>query len=412
MPGNAALTVSQLNNYVQRSLQRDPLLRDVAVIGEISNMHSHSSGLLFFSLKDENAMISCVLFPENLDAISVMPRDGMRVFVRGGVSLYERNGQYRLVVRQLHPNGEGVLYERLRRLHEKLAKEGVFSGAKRQLPLRIDTLGVVTSPSGAALQDVLTVSLRRDARLSVLLAPTRVQGATAVEEIVRAINTLDQIDRVSVIIVARGGGSIEDLWAFNEEPVVRAIASCKKPIITAVGHETDTTLSDLAADLRAPTPSAAAEMAVVSRVDTEQKLAAMRRQFYATIQASINEHSSCLRLAAARYEACHPHVRLEGLRQRVQGCRTELNTMIRRIVSQEKNKTCSLLEAFSLMNPWSVLDRGYAIIERNAEHLTSAKDLRTGDMVRLRFADGIALATILESGGKMDGFKEAKTDDI
>ena len=258
--GKLTLSVSQLNEYVRRTIQMDPMLHGIELRGEISNLKFHQTGTLFFTLKDESAAISCVMYASDAERLSAAPFDGMRAVVSGSVGFYVRGGQMQFYASGLRAEGIGVLYERLTALREKLSKEGLFDSArKRRIPLWPDTVGVVSSPTGAVIHDIMNVSLRRDPQSQIILCPVRVQGIGSADEVVQAIRLLERMEHVSVIIVARGGGSMEDLWTFNEECVVRAVAGCLKPVISAVGHETDVTLCDLAADLRAPTPSAAAE---------------------------------------------------------------------------------------------------------------------------------------------------------
>ena len=280
MAAKLELTVSQLNEYVRRMFQMDPMLRAIELKGEISNLKFHQSGALFFTMKDENAAISCVMYASDVDGLQSMPFEGMRAVASGSVALYARSGQYQFVVKHIHAQGIGVLYERLQMLREKLGREGLFEPErKRALPPYPDTIGVVSSPTGAVIHDILNVSLRRNPNAHILLCPVRVQGIGADEEVSAAIRMLEKLDHVSVIIVARGGGSMEDLWTFNEENVVRAVAMSRKPIVSAVGHETDVTLCDLAADLRVPTPSAAAECVVPIRGDVVLRLKACAKAF-------------------------------------------------------------------------------------------------------------------------------------
>ena len=277
MAAKLELTVSQLNEYVRRMFQMDPMLRAIELKGEISNLKFHQSGALFFTMKDENAAISCVMYADEAENLQAMPFEGMRATASGSVALYARGGQYQFVVKRLHAQGVGVLYERLQMLKEKLGREGLFAPErKRALPRYPDTVGVVSSPTGAVIHDILNVSLRRNPNARILLCPVRVQGVGADEEVAAGIRMLERLEHVSVIIVARGGGSMEDLWTFNEESVVRAVAMCKKPVVSAVGHETDVTLCDLAADLRVPTPSAAAECVTPIWDDVAASVEAMR----------------------------------------------------------------------------------------------------------------------------------------
>ena len=262
------VSVTQLNEYVRRTLASDPMLRGLSLRGEISNFKRHTSGHLYFSLKDENARIACVMFRQHAFGLRMQPRDGMRVVLDGAVSLYAQGGQYQFYAESMRPDGVGDLYLRFEQLKAELEREGLFDPSlKKPLPLLPRTVGVVTSPTGAAVRDIVSVSSRRNPGVHLLLCPASVQGDSAAGEIVRAIKTLDRLPEVDVIIVGRGGGSIEELWAFNEEAVARAIFACRTPVVSAVGHETDFTIADFVADLRAPTPSAAAERAVPVRDD-------------------------------------------------------------------------------------------------------------------------------------------------
>ncbi|MDO5300809.1 MAG: exodeoxyribonuclease VII large subunit, partial [Clostridia bacterium] len=307
MASKLSLSVSQLNEYVRRMFQLDPMLRTIEVRGEISNLKFHQTGTLFFTLKDENAAISCVMYAQDAARLQAEPFEGMRAVVTGSVGLYAKGGQYQLYAAALRAQGVGVLYERLLALKAKLAAEGLFDAdRKRPIPGFADTIGVVSSPTGAVIHDILNVSLRRDPQARILLCPVRVQGIGAADEVAHAIRLLERLDGVSVIIVARGGGSMEDLWTFNEESVVRAVAACRKPVVSAVGHETDVTLCDLAADLRAPTPSAAAECVVARRDDVCAQIASMKQALRDAATARLDQQEASLRLAAARLAAQHP----------------------------------------------------------------------------------------------------------
>ncbi len=440
MPAERALSVSQLNEYVRRSLQMDPMLSRVTVRGEISNLKYHQTGMLFFSLKDEAAALSCIMFAEDAAMLRTMPFEGMRATVTGSVGLYVKSGQYRLTARALQPDGLGVLYERLQQLTEKLSREGLFAQERKQaLPDRVDTLGVVTSPTGAVLHDIINVSRRRNPHARILLYPVRVQGAGAAEEIAAGIEALNRIDRVSVIIVARGGGSIEDLWEFNDERVARACAASSVPIISAVGHETDHTLCDLASDMRAPTPSAAAELAM-PRLDEQmlrlqQAQAGLRQMMKKRLTASRQQ----LMLVRASLSAHHPAREMQNRKMRLEQLRTLMNqrmhgmvqAMSAQVSMQKKDlehlhprkrfgevqarfeslcaqfrqgqaelmqkKKQELEQAardLELLSPYAVLRRGYTIVERGGQPVVRADGLRCGDRITVRFADGKAQAEV------------------
>ena len=272
-------TVAQVNTYVKNMFSQDYLLNRIYVRGEVSNCKYHGSGHIYFSLKDESGSISCVMFAGWRKGLAFPMRDGQRVIVLGSVSVYERSGSYQLYAKEIIPDGTGRLYEEYERLRRELEEMGMFAQEYKQpIPFYVKRLGIVTAPTGAAVQDIRNVALRRNPYVQLILYPAQVQGEGAADSIVRGIEALDRLG-VDVLIVGRGGGSIEDLWAFNEEKVARAIFNCQTPVISAVGHETDTTIADFAADLRAPTPSAAAELAVTDMRGLLTRMQTYQRSF-------------------------------------------------------------------------------------------------------------------------------------
>lgn len=392
-----SLSVSQLNEYVRRTLQLDPMLGQVELKGEISNLKLHQSGTLFFTMKDEQAAISCVMYASDVENLRTPPFEGMRAVARGGVGLYVRGGQYQFYARALRADGVGALYERLLALKEKLAAEGLFDEArKRPLPLLPDTVGVVSSPTGAVIHDILNVSLRRNPNARMLLCPARVQGVGAADEVARAIRTLDATDGVSVIIVARGGGSLEDLWAFNEEEVVRAVARCKKPVVSAVGHETDVTLCDLAADLRAPTPSAAAECVVPVTSELQERIEGELGALCGAMRMRLSQARAALRLLDARLTSNRPANRLAMERARLREAVGRLARAEADRLRQCGDRLAAARDRLALLSPYGVLARGYAIVLRDGQAVQSAAALAPGERVVLRFADGGAQARIEE----------------
>ena len=396
MAANLELTVSQLNEYVRRMFQMDPMLRAIELKGEISNLKFHQSGALFFTMKDENASISCVMYSGDVDGLQAMPFEGMSAVASGSVALYVRGGQCQFVVKRMRAQGVGVLYERLQMLKEKLGREGLFEPErKRALPPYPDTTGVVSSPTGAVIHDILNVSLRRNPDAHILLCPVRVQGIGADEEVVEAIHLLERLEHVSVIIVARGGGSMEDLWTFNEERVVRAVAMCKKPIVSAVGHETDVTLCDLAADLRAPTPSAAAECVVPVRDEMLNKIEIMRRQMQESARNAVAERQNALKLAQIKLSANHPSLTIRRQEERLA---QRMDTLLRAAERQIQNRQTRLetqTAALELLSPYAALKRGYAIVQNAGRAISKAGGLCVGDEVTVRFADGVIHAEVL-----------------
>ena len=396
MAANLELTVSQLNEYVRRMFQMDPMLRAIELKGEISNLKFHQSGALFFTMKDENASISCVMYSGDVDGLQAMPFEGMRAVASGSVALYVRGGQCQFVVKRMRAQGVGVLYERLQMLKEKLGREGLFEPErKRALPPYPDTIGVVSSPTGAVIHDILNVSLRRNPDAHILLCPVRVQGIGADEEVVEAIHLLERLEHVSVIIVARGGGSMEDLWTFNEERVVRAVAMCKKPIVSAVGHETDVTLCDLAADLRAPTPSAAAECVVPVRDEMLNKIEIMRRQMQESARNAVAERQNALKLAQIKLSANHPSLTIRRQEERLAQRMDALLRAAERQIQNRQTRLETQTAALELLSPYAALKRGYAIVQNAGRAISKAGGLCVGDEVSVRFADGVIHAEVL-----------------
>ena len=396
MAANLELTVSQLNEYVRRMFQMDPMLRAIELKGEISNLKFHQSGALFFTMKDENASISCVMYSGDVDGLQAMPFEGMRAVASGSVALYVRGGQCQFIVKRMRAQGVGVLYERLQMLKEKLGREGLFEPErKRALPPYPDTIGVVSSPTGAVIHDILNVSLRRNPDAHILLCPVRVQGIGADEEVVEAIHLLERLEHVSVIIVARGGGSMEDLWTFNEERVVRAVAMCKKPIVSAVGHETDVTLCDLAADLRAPTPSAAAECVVPVRDEMLNRIEIMRRQMQEIARNAVAERQNALKLAQIKLSANHPSLTIRRQEERLAQRMDALLRAAERQIQNRQTRLETQTAALELLSPYAALKRGYAIVQNAGRAISKAGGLCVGDEVTVRFADGVIHAEVL-----------------
>lgn len=401
MSGKLTLTVSQLCEYIRRMLQLDPMLHGVELKGEISNLKFHQTGTLFFTLKDENAAVNCVMYASDAAKLQAAPFEGMRAVVSGSVGLYVRGGQMQFYASALRAEGVGVLYTRLLALKEKLSKEGLFEARrKRPLPPYPDTIGVVSSPTGAVIHDIMNVSLRRDPQARILLCPVRVQGIGAADEVVQAIRLLESIDHVSVIIVARGGGLMEDLWTFNEESVVRAVAACKKPVVSAVGHETDVTLCDLAADLRAPTPSAAAECVTPVRSETLAQLAAMREVLSGAIDWQTEQKEASLRLLEARLSACSPQKRLDMEAERLAQKRAQLGRAMDARFSLADAALAQRGRELDMLSPYRVLARGYAIVTKDGAAVRSSAQIAGGDAVTIRFASGMADAQIVSICGE------------
>ena len=387
----------------------DPVLRAIELKGEISNLKFHQSGALFFTMKDEQAAISCVMYANDAENLQAMPFEGMRVVASGSVALYARGGQYQFVVKALHTQGVGVLYERLQLLKDKLGRQGLFdSERKKRIPAYPNTIGVVSSPTGAVIHDILNVSLRRDPNARILLCPVRVQGIGADDEVARAIELLDQLEHVSVIIVARGGGSMEDLWTFNEERVVRAVAACHKPIVSAVGHETDVTLCDLAADLRTPTPSAAAECVVPLREKTSEWLKNAKQELFESARRQLWERQHKLALLQMQLTANRPGKKIEKQKVQLDAATKAFHQAIRKKLEENKRNLERQKMAMRLLSPYAALERGYAIVQMDGR-IVRASALHTGDSITLRFADGTVAASITREAGN-DGIQKENAD--
>ncbi len=405
------LSVSDLNEYVRRTLAADPALRNVKLRGEISNFKRHSSGHWYFTLKDERCRINAVMFRQNAMRMSLRPVDGMAVVVTGTVGLYSESGAYQIYCDNMRPEGVGSLYQQFEALKRRLSQEGLFDAQrKRPLPWRPRKVAVVTSRTSAVLHDICRVSARRDPGVPLVLLPVQVQGQGAAEEIAAAIRRAGRLPEVDVIITGRGGGSMEDLWAFNEETVARAIAESPVPVVSAVGHETDVTIADFAADVRASTPSNAAELVVPDREETLAGLRGLRRHITQAMTAQLREKR--LMLLRMRERAAHnsPEIRLTALRQRVTQARAALNQgMQGRIteltprlamarirldnaVDQALRNTADQIRRdrtkLAALDPSAVLRRGYALVEAENGLVTSVKQANQTPRMNLRFYDG------------------------
>lgn len=393
-----ALTVSELNEYVRRLLAGDALLRNLEVSGEISGYKHHISGHRYFSLKDAGARVQCVMFRQNAMNLNFQPQDGMRVRVRASASLFPRDGNYQLYVSAMEKSGVGELYLRFEALKEKLMKEGLFDPAiKRPLPLMPRCIGIVTSRTGAAIRDMIRIARRRMPNVQILVAPCAVQGVEAAAEIVQAIARLNDDGRAQVILCGRGGGSIEDLWAFNEECVARAIAASQIPVISCVGHETDFTIADFVADVRAATPSMAAELAVPVATEMQKQIAdAMVR-----VRTGLQHANQLRRLELNRICAGplfrDPQALLTGKPRR------QLEELWRRGAEAQRERMRSVRASLdrlgsklAALDPEGVLERGYACVWHQNRILTSAAELTREMTVYIQMRDGGAKAQILE----------------
>ncbi|MGI6192618.1 MAG: exodeoxyribonuclease VII large subunit [Christensenellales bacterium] len=389
------LSVTQLNEYVGGMLAHDPLLRNVKLTGEVSNFRVTASGHAYFALKDEQSLIRCVMFKSDLSRLSRLPEDGSAVIIGGYVSLYAKDGQYQFYARTLELAGAGELFLRFERTKKKLEERGWFDPSiKKPLPKIPRTVGVVTSATGAVLHDILNVAKRRFPGYDILLAPAAVQGSEAPAELAAAIAALDGVDSVSVIIVARGGGSMEDLWAFNDERVAKAIYDCKKPVVSAVGHETDFTIADFVADLRAPTPSAAAELVWPMLSERLDELYTLVFRMERAVHRNITQQRAAL---AEAYSALLPNDPIRAVERDMQTLDHLAARMIAAVKGQSRMFWSALSECGAKLDassPLSTMKRGYAYVERSGKGVVSAAELSPGAEISLTFADGKAQATV------------------
>ncbi len=395
MAAEWVLTVSQLNEYVRVKLSGDPMLRRMQVEGELSGVKRAVSGHYYFTLKDEGARVQCAMFRQQAASLRFVPEDGMRVVVTASASLYVASGAYQLYVDAMRPQGAGELYQRFEALKRRLSEEGLFDEAlKRPIPLLPRTLGVVTSRTGAVLRDIVRVSRRRNPHVNILLSPAQVQGEAAAGEIVAALERLNREGSADVILCGRGGGSIEDLWPFNEEIVARAIRASRIPVISCVGHETDFTIADFAADLRAPTPSAAAELAVPRVDELEEGVHSGRERADRALSGRLEAASLRLARLTGSFALAQPAQMLVGPRRhRMDLLLSRLEAASGRALEQRSHQLSLLAGKLSSLSPDSVLGRGYAVIEREGRALSSVAEL--SGRVDIRMRDGRKRAQIL-----------------
>lgn len=384
-----------LNDYADRLIKNDPRLRSVKVSGEISGLKRHSSGHFYFSLKDEDAVISCVLFRSYAASLKTVPEDGMKVIVRGSVEIYKRDGKYQLNVVSLRDDGMGALYERFLKLKERLEAEGLFSNC-RELPVLPRVIGVATSGTGDAINDIITVSRRRFPGMNILLAPCSVQGAEAPKEIAAAIRLLQRAPKVDVIIVGRGGGSFEDLNCFNDELVARAICGSKIPVVSAVGHENDYTIADFAADRRAPTPSAAAELCCPKYDDLISSLRYLRDGVEDIAKGALIEAESGLEKLTGSAAMANPGHVIALKKETLGRLEEKLQTTCRTKLSNSSSSLSGVSERLKALDPGAVLKRGYSIVsDRNGRIVTNVNELSEGESIAIRMAGGSAEASVL-----------------
>ena len=389
------VSVTQLTGYIKLLLDRDEILSQTCVRGELSNYKIHSSGHHYFTLKDEGAVISCVLFRSDAMRLRFRPESGMKVILTGRVSLFPRSGQYQLYVSHMQPDGAGDLAVAFEQLKQKLQAQGVFDAAhKKPLPRYPERVALVTSPTGAAVRDMIRILGRRWPLASVLVCPVRVQGEGAAEEIAAMLELVDAAGLADVIITGRGGGSLEDLWAFNEEIVARAIYRCKTPVISAVGHEPDVTIADFAADVRAATPSNGAELAVCDRAELRALLEQQARRMEKAQERRLELLRQRLRRLSERPVLRSPEGSLQQKELLLELLRQRLERAAAAAVEKRQRQFAALSGRLDALSPLKVLARGYAVATRQEQVLHSVAQLSPGEEIRLRLADGTAFCAV------------------
>lgn len=397
-------SVGQINTYIRNMFTQDFVLNRVSVRGEISNLKYHTSGHIYFTLKDASAAIACVMFAGARGGLAFRMSNGQQVVVDGAVNVYERDGKYQLYATKIRQDGAGELYEKFLELKEELEEMGMFAPEYKQpIPKFVRRLGVVTAPTGAAIRDIINIATRRNPGIRIILYPAKVQGEGAAESVAAGLAALDALG-VDVIIVGRGGGSIEDLWAFNDETIARAIFSCHTPVISAVGHETDTTIADFVADLRAPTPSAAAELAVADVTAWLQALDEDALQLQRIMQRMIKDARSRLRECELRMRYAKPQQRLMQQKQRLDEYEERLRRAMQSLLEQTRHQLALSEERLRRLSPYEKLESGYGcILTEDGRRIRSVSQVAPGEVVQIYLADGRMTARIQE-------VKESKVD--
>ncbi len=388
-------TVKQVNSYIKNMFTQDFMLNRIYVKGEVSNCKYHTSGHIYFSLKDESGTIACVMFAGQRGGLSFHMREGQQIIVLGSVNVYERTGSYQLYAQEIRLDGEGTLYEKYQMLKQELEEMGMFAPEyKKAIPRYAKRIGVVTAPTGAAVRDIMNISARRNPYVQLLLYPAQVQGEGAKESIVRGIRMLET-KNVDVIIVGRGGGSIEDLWAFNDECVARAIFDCQVPVISAVGHETDVTIADYVADLRAPTPSAAAELAVWDYRQLQGYLDECRLRMNRSMTGTIRINRLRLKELDVRLSYLHPRHKLQDQQQRLIELEEELRTLMRDRVKEARHRLAIQIEKLNGLSPVRKLNQGFAYVEEaDGGVVKSIRQVKMGDELTVYVTDGLIRTSV------------------
>lgn len=397
-------SVRQINDYVRSLMQRDPVLNEVWIRGEISNLKVHSSGHMYFTLKDEQARINCVMFRRDRELLDFLPSDGMQIVIKGQVSIYCRGGQYQLYAYHMEPDGVGDLYAAFENLKKKLEKEGLFKVEyKKAIPTFPKKVAIITSHTGAAVRDIINVIKRRYKALNILVIPVLVQGINAATQISSALDYVNSREDIDIIIVGRGGGSIEELWAFNEEKVARAIWRSKIPVVSAVGHETDTTIADFVADVRAPTPSVAAELVAPDILAIRQSLTTFKKRLHDSINRFLGIKRNQLDIIESSYVLKYPSRLINSYFIELDKLTSRLFTSITRNIGYNKERLASLSAYLDALSPLGVLARGYAVVaDREGEVVYSIDQVDKNDSVDVRLYDGVIGCNVVEIEAKQE----------
>lgn len=382
-------SVTQINTYIRNMFTQDFVLSRISICGEVSNCKYHASGHIYFSLKDAGGTIGCIMFAGARKGLAFRLCDGQQVIVDGNVSVYERDGKYQLYANRIRLDGAGLLYERYLALKQELEEMGMFAQEYKQpIPQYVKKLGVVTAPTGAAIRDIINIATRRNPGIQIILYPAKVQGEGAAESVAQGIAALDRLG-LDVLIVGRGGGSIEDLWAFNEETVARAIFACSTPVISAVGHETDTTIADFVADLRAPTPSAAAELAVLDIRGVQQALAERMERMERTLSWRIHEARMRLEQYETRFQYMDPVQRVRDQRQRAAELEEALSGAMEAVLREKRYRMSVYIEKMKAVSPLHKLSQGFACVtDEKHRRVYSVQQVKKGDALKIFLSDG------------------------
>lgn len=426
-------SVGQINTYIRMMFTQDFVLNRVSVQGEVSNLKYHTSGHIYFSLKDGTGTIACVMFAGSRAGLSFRMENGQQIVVSGSVNVYERDGKYQLYANRIQLSGAGELYERFLALKEELEEMGMFAPEyKKPIPVFVKKLGVITAPTGAAVRDIINIATRRNPGIQILIYPAKVQGEGAAESIARGLEALDAVG-CDVLIVGRGGGSIEDLWAFNEEETARAVFACQTPVISAVGHETDTTITDYVADLRAPTPSAAAELAVLDIQNLQQQLDGAKQELNRRMRQMVFQYRRQLeqvrlqqvmqhrlkekkqRISMYRLQLSYhdPIQKIREERQRLGDMEEQLQKSMRERMTRYRSQMRIYLEQMRRCSPIEKLAQGYGLLtDEDGSRISSTQQVKKGDVLTVYVADGTITAKVLHTAQTPSGFRpEDKQED-